>query len=85
MEAQVGRGGGLISTPLFSIIMPVYNKGPYIRDTIASVLAQTFSSYEVRSMNHRKPAHAQIEEKRSMNFSRPFPHPGLEKLQKLRK
>ena len=33
--------------PLFSIIMPVYNKEPYIRDTIASVLAQTYSSYEV--------------------------------------
>ncbi|MDR0980509.1 MAG: glycosyltransferase family 2 protein [Methanocalculaceae archaeon] len=27
--------------------MPVYNKEPYIRDTIASILAQTFSSYEV--------------------------------------
>ncbi|HJK82581.1 MAG TPA: glycosyltransferase family A protein, partial [Methanocorpusculum sp.] len=27
--------------------MPVYNKEPYIRDTIASVLAQTYSSYEV--------------------------------------
>lgn len=35
------------AAPLFSVIMPVYNKEPYIRDTIASVLAQTFSSYEV--------------------------------------
>ena len=35
------------TAPLFSVIMPVYNKEPYIRDTIASVRAQTFSSYEV--------------------------------------
>ncbi len=35
------------AAPLFSVIMPVYNKEPYIRDTITSVLAQTFSSYEV--------------------------------------
>ena len=37
----------MTSLPFFSIIMPVYNKEPYIRDTIASVLAQTYSSYEV--------------------------------------
>lgn len=35
------------TVPLFSVIMPVYNKEPYIRDTIASVLEQTFFSYEV--------------------------------------
>ena len=35
------------TAPLFSVIMPVYNKEPYIRDTIASVLEQTCSSYEV--------------------------------------
>lgn len=35
------------TAPLFSVIMPVYNKEPYIRDTIASVLVQTCSSYEV--------------------------------------
>lgn len=33
--------------PLFSIIMPVYNKKPYIKDTIASVHAQTCTSFEV--------------------------------------
>ena len=35
------------TVPLFSIIMPVYNKEPYIRDTIASLLAQSYPSYEV--------------------------------------
>lgn len=33
--------------PFFSIIMPVYNKAPYIRDTISSILNQTYSSYEI--------------------------------------
>ena len=33
--------------PVFSIIMPVYNKAPYIRDTITSILNQTYCSYEV--------------------------------------
>lgn len=35
------------ANPFFSIIMPVYNKAPYIRDTISSILNQTDSSYEV--------------------------------------
>lgn len=35
------------TTPFFSIIMPVYNKAPYIRDTISSILNQTYSSYEI--------------------------------------
>lgn len=35
------------SVPQFSIIMPVYNKEPYIKDTISSIRNQTYSSYEV--------------------------------------
>jgi glycosyltransferase involved in cell wall biosynthesis len=31
----------------FSIVIPLYNKAPYINDTITSVLAQTFSDFEV--------------------------------------
>jgi hypothetical protein len=31
----------------FSIIIPLYNKAPYISGTLASVLAQTFTDYEV--------------------------------------
>jgi glycosyltransferase involved in cell wall biosynthesis len=31
----------------FSIVIPLYNKAPYISGTIASVLAQTWTDFEV--------------------------------------
>ena len=31
----------------FSVIVPVYNKGPYVRRAIQSVLAQTYTDYEL--------------------------------------
>ena len=34
-------------SPLFSVVIPAYNKEAYIRDTITSVLSQTCSLYEV--------------------------------------
>lgn len=33
--------------PFFSIIIPVYNKEPYIHNTLASVLNQSFKDYEI--------------------------------------
>lgn len=33
--------------PLFSVIIPLYNKAPYVRKTIESVLGQTFDDYEL--------------------------------------
>lgn len=32
---------------LFSIVIPLYNKGKYIADTMASVLSQTYADFEV--------------------------------------
>lgn len=32
---------------LFSIIVPLYNKAPYVRKTVESVLGQTFGNYEL--------------------------------------
>ena len=33
--------------PIFSVIIPLYNKENYIEDTIKSVLNQTFNNYEI--------------------------------------
>jgi glycosyltransferase involved in cell wall biosynthesis len=33
--------------PIFSVIVPVYNKGPYISRSINSILNQTFQSFEL--------------------------------------
>ena len=36
-----------MSTPLVSIIMPLYNAAPYVGEAMGSVLAQTFSDWEL--------------------------------------
>jgi len=33
--------------PFFSVIIPVYNKGPHIHHSISSVLNQTFQDFEI--------------------------------------
>lgn len=34
-------------SPAVSVVVPTYNRGEYIRETLDSVLHQTFSDYEV--------------------------------------
>lgn len=34
-------------TPRFSVIMPLYNKAPYVRKALESVMTQTFANFEV--------------------------------------
>ncbi|MCA9492743.1 MAG: glycosyltransferase, partial [Myxococcales bacterium] len=35
------------SGPVFSVVIPLYNKGAYIARTLEGVLAQTFADLEV--------------------------------------
>ena len=36
----------VINTPKVSVIMPLYNAAPYLKESIESILAQTFSDFE---------------------------------------
>lgn len=38
-------------SPFFSVIIPLYNKEKYIKDTITSVLNQTFTNFEIIIVN----------------------------------
>src|SRR3954469_6661492 len=43
------------ATPQVSVIIPAYNIAPYIIETLDSVLAQTFTDYEVIVVNDGSP------------------------------
>lgn len=42
-------------TPLVSILMPVYNTAPYLREAMDSMLAQTFKDFELIVLNDCSP------------------------------
>jgi glycosyltransferase involved in cell wall biosynthesis len=44
-----------VSNPKVSVIVPAYNTAPYIAETVASVLAQTYTDYEVIVVNDGSP------------------------------
>ena len=33
--------------PLISVVLPVYNVAPYVKDAISSILEQTFQDFEI--------------------------------------
>ena len=47
----VMSSAALSENPLISIIVPLYNKEPYIKNTLQSVLSQTYSDYEILVVN----------------------------------
>jgi len=47
--------------PVVSVIIPAYNVAPFIGDTLRSVLAQTFSDYEVIIVNDGSPDTVELE------------------------
>jgi glycosyltransferase involved in cell wall biosynthesis len=50
-----------VDAPVVSIIIPAYNVAAYIRETLDSVLAQTFTSYETIIINDGSPDTAELE------------------------
>ena len=46
-------------TPLVSILMPVYNTAPYLREAMDSMLAQTFTDFELIVLDDCSPDNAQ--------------------------
>jgi glycosyltransferase involved in cell wall biosynthesis len=44
-----------VSAPTVSVIIPAYNVAPYIRETLDSVFAQTFTNFEVIVVNDGSP------------------------------
>lgn len=44
-----------MSNPTVSVVIPAYNTAQYIADTLASVLAQTFTDYEILVVNDGSP------------------------------
>ena len=57
----VNRGIGAGSSPKVSVIIPTYLACAYIADTLDSVLAQTFTDYEILLVNNGSPDTAELE------------------------
>lgn len=49
------------ATPLVSVVIPAYNVAPFIRETLASVFAQTIANYEVIVVNDGSPDTVEFE------------------------
>ena len=49
----------MVGSPLVSILMPVYNTAPYLREAMDSMLSQTFSDFELIVLNDCSPDNAE--------------------------
>lgn len=56
---QVGRR--VAASPVVSVIVPAYNTAPFIAETLDSVLAQTFTEYEIVVVNDGSPDTDELE------------------------
>lgn len=70
-----------ISTPFFSVVIPVYNKGPHIKRSIISVLNQAYQNFELILVNDASTDNSLEEihkftDKRIRLFQRAEPCPG---------
>jgi glycosyltransferase involved in cell wall biosynthesis len=55
------QNGVVDPLPKVSVVMPAYNAAPYIRETLESVFAQTFTDYEVIVVNDGSPDTKELE------------------------
>jgi glycosyltransferase involved in cell wall biosynthesis len=51
----------LSNTPAVSVVIPAYNVAPFIRETIDSILAQSFKDYEIILVNDGSPDTTELE------------------------
>ena len=58
---EVARGIAVEPSPLVSVIIPTYMAAAYIVDTLDSVLAQSFTQYEILLVNDGSPDTAALE------------------------
>ena len=49
----------MVTNPLVSILMPVYNTAPYLREAMDSMLSQTFTDFELIVLNDCSPDNAE--------------------------
>jgi glycosyltransferase involved in cell wall biosynthesis len=46
-RVQAGRSNIVIEKPLVSVVVPVYNAGPYLREAVESVLSQSYDNLDI--------------------------------------